>query len=48
MRWVEIGPTVLADGTERAGYRKLSIVPVPGPKKKPAPRKKKTVEEPAS
>lgn len=48
VRWVEIGPTVLADGTERSGYRKLSIVPVPGPKKTPAPRKKKAVEEPAS
>lgn len=36
VRWVEIGPTVIKEST-RAGYRKLSITPVPGPKK---PRKK--------
>lgn len=47
VRWVEVGPTELADGTVRDGYRKLDIRPIPGPKKPPAPRKKKTVEEPA-
>lgn len=40
VRWVEIGPTVIKESV-RAGYRKLSITPVPGPKKPPAPRKKK-------
>lgn len=48
VRWVEIGPTVIKEST-RAGYRKLDIRPIPGPKKPPAPRKKKTdaVEVPA-
>jgi hypothetical protein len=41
VRWVEIGPTVVAAGT-RKGYRKLDIRPIPGPKevKPKAPRKK--------
>lgn len=47
VRWVEIGPTVVAAGN-RAGYRKLSITPIPGPKKPPAPRKKKIKDEEAS
>lgn len=41
VRWIEVGPTELADGSIRDGYRKLDIRPIPGPKKKPAPRKKK-------
>ena len=47
VRWVEIGPTVVAAGT-RAGYRKLDIRPVPGPKKpkakaKPKPKAKEVL-----
>lgn len=43
VRWVEIGPTVIKESV-RAGYRKLDIRPIPGPKKPPAPRKKKPKE----
>lgn len=38
VRWVDVGPT-----DNRAGYRKLDIRPVPGPKK-PKAKKNKTVE----
>lgn len=41
VRWVEIGPTIVKE-QKRLGYRKLDIRPIPGPKKPPAPRKKKT------
>lgn len=44
VRWVEVGPTEIK-GFTRAGHRKLDIRPIPGPKKPPAPRKKKTVKE---
>lgn len=44
VRWIEIGPTEVAAGT-RKGYRKLDIRPIPGPKKPPAPRKKKAPAE---
>lgn len=47
VRWVEIGPTVVAEST-RAGYRKLDIRPIPGPKKPPAKRKPKEVLAPAA
>jgi len=40
VRWVEVGATEIK-GFTRAGHRKLTISPVPGPKKPPAPRKKK-------
>jgi hypothetical protein len=40
VRWVEVGPTVVKE-QHRLGYRKLDIRPIPGPKKPPAPRKKK-------
>jgi hypothetical protein len=40
VRWVEIGPTVIKEST-RAGYRKLDIRPVPGPKKPKAKAKPK-------
>ena len=42
VRWIEVGPTEIK-GFTRAGHRKLDIRPIPGPKKPPAPRKKKTV-----
>lgn len=44
VRWVEIGPTIIKEST-RAGYRKLDIRPIPGPKKPRAPRKKKVEVE---
>lgn len=44
VRWIEIGPTVVAESV-RAGYRKLDIRPIPGPKK---PRAKKPKAAPAA
>jgi len=46
VRWVEVGPTVVKE-QHRLGYRKLDIRPIPGPKKPPAPRKKKVKEQEA-
>jgi len=43
-RWVYRNPTEVKAGT-RAGYWMLDVRPIPGPKKPPAPRKKKTVKE---
>jgi hypothetical protein len=43
VRWVEIGPTVVKE-QQRAGYRKLDIRPVPGPKKPRAQKKPVEVE----
>lgn len=40
VRWIEIGATVVAE-SRRAGYRKLDIRPVPGPKKPRAKAKPK-------
>jgi hypothetical protein len=44
VRWVEIGPTVVQESV-RAGYRKLDIRPVPGPKKPRAKAKPKAKAE---
>lgn len=40
VRWVEVGPSVVKE-QHRAGYRKLDIRPVPGPKAPRKPRAKK-------
>lgn len=45
-RWVYRNPTEVKAGT-RAGYWMLDVRPIPGPKKPPAPRKKKAKAEPA-
>lgn len=43
-RWVYRNPTEVKAGT-RAGYWMLDVRPIPGPKKPPAPRKKKAAAE---
>lgn len=43
VRWVEVGATEIK-GFTRAAHRKLTISPIPGPKKPRAPRKKKEAE----
>lgn len=43
VRWIEVGPTVVKE-TQRPGYRKLDIRPIPGPKKPRVTRKKPQVE----
>jgi hypothetical protein len=47
VRWIEIGPSEMK-AYVRAGYRKLDIRPIPGPKKPPAKRKPKAAAEVAN